>query len=299
MARTTNLQGGRDDNPPPERVSVEVVNSEVIYEGAFTCVRDAGNATAANQGRLNAYDGAAGSVFVGEALPIQDPNVSESDGDYTFDGSVTGNTGADNPPRAAQAITGRTLLSQTVTGASAISDRLKPVFLSDDDTFTLTPQTRPEAVAVVQKWITGTTCDLLLLPLTARCAGSFQVERLYVTVGAIDFTTGTLDSAGDLVTGYTMPYKGMILAVGYHAATAITGSPAAVINAELGGTNVTGGTVTVAATGVNAVGVGTSFATAGHFFSRGDTLDIETDGGTAASAGTAQIFVDVLRLPGT
>lgn len=294
-ALSANISGGRDSIPRPKKTAIEVENSEIVYHGALASVRDLGNGTAANQGRLGAYTGAAGEVLAGVALGIRDPNVSDTSGDYTFDGAVTGDTSADTPPKAGIDIQGQILKSVTVTGASAISDQYRPVFLSSDNDFTLTPQARVDAVGFVARWHTSTTCDVYILPPDvqfARCT----VERIWLSQVAKTLS-GT---SGNLITGYPMPFKGLVLALGYEVSTAITGSSYdTVLNAELGGTNVTGGTIALADAAAGTFAVGSSFATANHVFSRGTVLDIEIAAGTAADAGAAFLFIDVLRLPGS
>ncbi len=294
MARSTNLQGGRDNAPQPKKIAIEVENSEVVYEGAFASLRDLGNATAGNQGRIGAYTGAAGEVFAGVALGIQDPNVSENDGDWTFDGSVTGDTSASIPPKAGLSVEPQVLKKIAVTGASAISDQGRPVYLSDDDTLTLTPPTRMDPIGFVSRWYTSTTCDVYLLPVWVQYACA-RPERLFLSTEPATLT-GT---SGDLATGYPMPFKGLVLGVGYVITTDITGSPDTVLNAELDGTNVTGGTLALATGSAGAYAVASSFATAAHYFSRGSLLDIEISGATGATAGAGSLFIDVIRLPGS
>jgi hypothetical protein len=48
------------------------------------------------------------------------------------------------------------LVRLTVTGASAVTDVGKPVFATDDDTFTLTPG--GSRIGVVARWVSSTTC---------------------------------------------------------------------------------------------------------------------------------------------
>lgn len=50
------------------------------------------------------------------------------------------------------------IIQLTVTGAAAITDAGKPVYATDDDTFTLTPTTDCSFIGVVSKWISSTTC---------------------------------------------------------------------------------------------------------------------------------------------
>lgn len=294
MARSSNLKGGRDNKGDSENYHFKVENSEVAYEGSFLSLRDLGNATAANQGYIGAYTGAAGEVLVGEGLPLRDPIAPATDGDYTFDGSVTGDTSASPPPAIAAILKPIVYVKIAVTGTSSIADVGRLVYLSDDDTLTLTPQTRVDPIGQVIRWHTSTTCDVFKWGFGQR--GSMaHIQRLWVSTEP-KTVTGT---SGDLVTGFPMPFHGLILTVGYVVTTAVTGSAYdTVINAELGGTNITGGTLALADGAAGSYAVGSSFATAAHYFSRGTLLDLEISGTVATDAGAVSLFVDVIQLPG-
>lgn len=294
MALSANIQGGRDSQGRAPRLDFQVENSERVYEGGFNALRDLGNATSGNRGYLGAYTGAAGEIIVGEGLPIREPGVSETDGDWTFDGSVLGDTSAAVPPAQLQRLEAQLYRNIAVTGVTSIADVMRLVYASDDNTLTLTPQTRPDPVGVVMRYRASGFADVWKLSLDAMFACA-RPQRIWLSTEPV-VMTGT---SGNKITGFPMPCKGLILRLGYNVTTEITGSPDTVLNAELGGTNVTGGTVALAAGSVGAYKADGAFATAAHYFSYGTLLDVEISGSTAAGAGEAGLFVDIIPLPGT
>ena len=296
MARTTPIRGGRLKDPNLEAKTFEIENAEECFEGGFGSLRDLGNGTAGNRGRIGAYTGAKGEVFVGEFYEESEPSVPSGFGAAPEDGKTTGDTTATPPPRVKAEWRNAIKLGQVVTGVSSIADLSRLVYAVDDDALTLTPQTRPDAVGVIVRRYTDDTVDVLFFGLSERFAGC-KIQRQWLNPGDVVAVTGT---SGDKITGYPMPCKGLFLTLGYRVIAAITGTPDTVLNAELGGTDITGGTLAIAAASAGAYAVGTSYATAAHYFSRGDLLDIEISG-SAAATGTATVnfFIDILTLPGT
>lgn len=295
-ALSSNIQGGRDAEFEPERVSVEVEDAEVVYKGAFTSVRDKGNATAANQGRIGAYTGAAGEFFIGDYRGIRDPEVPGGFAAAPTD-EVTGDTSGSPAPQASAQISEGIYTNIAIAGVSSQSDVGAPVYLSSDNDLTLTPQTRPDPIGFVTRYRSSGVADFLKFGLDAYY-GAIRPVRIPVSQRNITVTA----SSGNFVTGFPMPCKGILLAVGYEVGTQITdggGAITTVVNAELGGTNVTGGTVALETGAVGAYKVGASFATAGHYFSRGTLLDLEVSGSQGPDAGAVYFFVDILPLSGT
>lgn len=295
MAASSPIRGGLLEDQNLENRTFEIENSEECFEGAFGSIRDLGNGTAANQGRIGAYTAAAGEVFVGEFYEASEPLVPSGFGAAPEDGKTTGDTSATPPPRVLTQWRHAIKKNLTVTGVSAIANLLRLVYASDDNTLTLTVQTRPDPVGVIVGRHADDTVDVLFFGLSEKFAAC-RVERLWLNPGTEATLTGT---SGDKVTGYPMPCKGLFLTIGYVITTDITGSPDTVLNGELGGTDITGGTLALATGSAGAYNVGTSYATAAHYFSRGTLLDIEISGSTAASAGAGSLFVDILTLPGT
>lgn len=74
---------------------------------------------------------------------------------------VTGDTSA--TPNDVEIVTGPLILnSYAVTGASAVTNQGTLVYATDDQTLTLTPTANTKAVGEVVKWLTGTSCDVLI-----------------------------------------------------------------------------------------------------------------------------------------
>ncbi len=117
--------------------SFVVENAEVIYKHAFVCI-DAG-------GYLDSMDDVAGSRFVGLALEKK-----------------TGDTSAAPPVECRVECGGVLLHDVTVATASAVTDNNSPVYASDDATLTLAAATNAQPVGYVDRWISGTTCDVQL-----------------------------------------------------------------------------------------------------------------------------------------
>jgi len=297
-ARSTNTKN-RAHHADLSKTFVEVENTETIWGSAFTALKMPNNATTANRGRLGAYTGAVGELAMGEYTGQQEPAIGAAFASAPLEEAI-GNTGATEPPKASVYVGGRFYSKATVTDVTAITDQGKPVFLTDDDLPTLTAGTRIEPVGWLIKRHADNTADWYFFGPNARMAG-MSVERLPLTAAPISLLTGVMDVAGNVLTGYPMPCSGIIVGLGYQPTVASTGAGGAIVNAELDGTNVTAGSVTVGVTAANAVVLYTAAATAGHYFSRGALLDLESDGGVAATGAgaAAHFFVDVIKLPGS
>lgn len=292
-ALSANIEGGRDSKPSPEKFGVEVENAETIYQGALVGVNDFGNATSADRGLAAAYQNEAGQVAFGFFDGIKSPSIGSGYAEAPTVEAV-GNTSATPNVKVSTYIKGEILSSLAVAGVSSVADRFRLVYASSDNDFTLTPTARPDPIGFVTAYVSSGVADVYRFGIGEYMAASRPVR---IPVSARNITaTGT---SGNLVTGFPMPCKGLLLAVGYEVGTNITGTPDTVINAEINGTNVTGGTVALAAAAVGAYNVGTTFATAGHYFSRGALLDLEISGSTGASAGAVYLFVDIMPLSGS
>ena len=98
----------------------------------------------------------------------------------------------------------------SVTGASAVTDNGKPIYASDDNVLTLTPNTA-DPVGEVVKWISGTLCWVRLIPsgTNRTSAGATDVSlgdnlaaAYVVKEGSTSYLTFvTTDSAESLAVG--------------------------------------------------------------------------------------------------
>lgn len=134
---------------PSTQTSFEVKNASVIWQGAL-CMFDT------TSGRLRPYDGTISAVLAGWATgePVQ----------VGVNGKITGDASAPagmTALRAAVAVGGDfTIRSAAVTGASAETDQGKPVYATDDGTFTLTdPTTHRVVVGYVTHYVSSGVCD--------------------------------------------------------------------------------------------------------------------------------------------
>lgn len=68
----------------------------------------------------------------------------------------------------------------SVTGASAVTDRGKPVYATDDDTFTLT--SGGTMIGRVSRWVTGTTCYVVFQAADVSVGEPVQTKSLHIPV---------------------------------------------------------------------------------------------------------------------
>lgn len=124
------------------RVEVPIKNGVVLTVGAFVAI----DKTIA---RLDFMEDNANLVPAGIL-------VGQAQGDNTnLIGDVAGSV-------SAIARGGIVLEKVSVIGVSAVTDRLKLVYATDGQTLTLTPAVNAEAVGYIDKWISGTVCDVYL-----------------------------------------------------------------------------------------------------------------------------------------
>ena len=283
-ASEPNTQVGK---PDPSGFSAQIANAATLYHGRFAGIR--GQTHATSQGDVAPYEDEAGMIFAGLA---QNPGGLSED---------VGDTSATVPPRVQLDLTPRILSRVTVTGAAAITDTLKPVYATDDETLTLTrPADDAEVVGVITRWHTSTTCDVLLLGLPLQIAlGMAGGNRELFEIVTMPFASM---ADGDLVTSLPMPFHGRIISLHALVAEACTGTSGSIlVNAEIGTTNVTAGVITVSTAAGGTVGTildGTA-VTAENVFHEGDLLSLE--GASAAGTrtlGSLRIYALVERLPG-
>ena len=149
------LSANKDLNVRVETSATMIVKtSSVLYVGAFVTFDT-------TSGALKPYAGAIGDRAAGWMLG-QVPAVVGS-------GVITGNSSATPPVLAAVAFGGDfTLENWPITGASAETDSGKPVYATDDGTYTLTdPTTHRFAVGYVGRYRSTGFADLV----TSRMLG--------------------------------------------------------------------------------------------------------------------------------
>jgi len=147
-----------------------VIASDILYEGA-----------------------AAGSVLAsGHVRPLVALDA--------FAGFV--NQQIDNSTGAAAARTARLrrigVAKLTVTGVASAADIGKPVYATDDDTFTLSPS-GGTLIGWVQRWVTSTTCHVFFVAEQLRQGGK-AASRIPVVVKTADYTITAADFGKVFVT---------------------------------------------------------------------------------------------------
>lgn len=271
-----------------------VVNAAKIYARAKAAGITFSHATAANRGQVTNFSKSAGEILLGPASPHFEP---EAGGSAV---SVTGDTSVDVPPTAGIVGTD-TYVSEnlTVDGVADDNDAFKPVYLTDEYTFTLTRPAAPVQVCgMVLKALGTDKADVLmygleLLIALAMSGGGSQV----VFLGSIDAAQA---ASGDVRVGIPAPFHGRIVSIYAMIGTLIAsgGAGSVTYNLEINTVNVTGGVVTIADS--DAVGVkkaGTAI-TALNVVSEGDLIDVEAVVGVANTGGRFDLFAVIEPLPG-
>lgn len=268
-----------------------VTSGVKIYQGALVALEF-------GTGTIDNLNDEPGHVYIGRAQPSA--------------ASVTGDGSSVTCPVL---LDGAQLLpSATVTGASAATDNLEPVYATDEDTLTLSrPADDAAVVGVVLRHVSGTSCDVLMFDiLSSVILGLAGGNKRREFLGSIHTTQLESSAAATLITGITMPAHGRF--VGFEAqicgfdAGYTAGSQ--VINLEIGGTNVSGSSLTINKDDMDALSataalVATSaISDSTNEFHEGDLVDIELQAAAAAIAPggiditTINLFAYVEYLPG-
>ncbi|MBF0270325.1 MAG: hypothetical protein HQL44_17225 [Alphaproteobacteria bacterium] len=233
--------------------SLPVIASDIIYEGA--AVGDNGSGYARPL--------VAGDPFRGFAESRAD-NASGSAGDVRV------------------RVMDKGKIELSISGL-AITDVGRPVFASDDATFTLVAATN----TYIGKVIRYVSSGVGVVAFDASEGPRFTHMDVPVTLANV--------ADGDLITTVTPGFHGWVEKMEFIVTSPVTtGSKASTLNLEVGTTNATGGTL--ALTSANCTPLGKVVAqaadfTAGNSFTASDTLSIE-----AASTTTFVEGAGVLRL---
>lgn len=263
----------------------EVVDGAAIFEGGYLALVGPGDAVAARRGRVEPWSAADHQIPLGRAL-----------------GTVTGNVAASPVPAVAVDLGagGEILERVTVVGLASRADVGTPVYMTDDDTFTLTkPATNSATRGLVVGYSgSGSVGDVYLhapLGLAAAPSGAELLPLGHYELAAFPAGAGPADVRAN----YPAPYHLEILSVHASVTTAPTGGGGtAAINLEIDAVNVTGGVVTVATGDVLGVRKNGTAVTAARRAHEGDAIDVEVTAVTAFTAGAIDLYALVRRLPG-
>jgi len=259
----------------------DIANSVTMYQNAFVAL--VGPDAASLNGYLRGYTGADGEIPLGGLASFSlggDTEVGDTSETPTIPEAYTG--------------LGAYVIRQNVTGASAITDRGKVVYISDDTVLTLTRPTKGIPFGMVLDWRSSTECDVLIFPLWTLI--SIMLGGCGQTVLHLGHYECAAIADGDIRTAFPAPFHGKILSTFAHITTAPTGSGGTTaLNVEIGGTNITGGVVTVA-TGdaVAAKKAGTAVTADGaEEFHEGDSIDIEASSTVSMTAGAFDLYAEI------
>lgn len=182
-----------------------------------------------------------------------------------------------------------------VTGASAITDVGKPVYCGTDNAesdLTLTPTVNVGAIGRILNWYSSTTCDVVL-----RTPEEYMASAGAPVLWSVHLNLATI-ADGDVVTAFTPGFSGRIESIDFITGTPVTtAAKATTLNAEIGTTNLTGGTVALtsaACTPLGAIVAGAAITAANHFGST-DTISIEASSTTAFVEGDGMLVVTMYR----
>lgn len=225
--------------------------------------------------------------------------IGQSNGDNT---SLTGDGTV-----AAVTRGGILMKSVAVTGASAATDFMKPVYCTDGQTLTLTQPSAGVACGRIAKWISSTTCDVYLYdPIEAseRNRGAKKYKS-FGTYG-LDAFSGT--SAQTCHTETSLEhYKIISLHALPRAFDAGVIAGAQTFNLAIGGTDTAGGVLTLGYASFDATGdmgtvIDATAITAANEVHMGDTVILEMaafgTGFTANQSASVEIYAVIEEIPG-
>lgn len=264
---------------------VQVANTAVVFGGGYTAVGSRDHATAASRGRAFPWSSAAGQIPLGfSATKV----TGATDGSDTSDAW---------PEVTVEPLTPTISRKVTVTGVSARANIGRWVYLSDDNSPTLTRDTADVPLGIVVGWYSSTSCDVLWLGFAElavlAAAGSAKMQRV-ATVSAIV-------SASGVVGAWTAPHKGRILSVDGTVLEVLAGADASLsYGIKIGGVAIGGGAVAaVLADVLGDIKAGTAVTDDGtNVFHEGDAITVFCTKTTTSTAGLVEIRVTYLLEPG-
>jgi len=183
--------------------------------------------------------------------------------------------------------------SMTVTGVSSAADKGKLVWATDNNTFTLTRQDAGLPIGIVKEWVSSTTCHVQIFSYEGSHLFAYMGTEKYVHhlasvpssalegTSAIDLSTQTMYGHGKITDFYCV--------VNSKDSGAVAG--AQVFNLEIGGTDVTGGALTLDKDDTQGAAVAATAITAANEFHDGDVLQLEMQAsGTGFTADKLSMF---------
>lgn len=206
---------------------------------------------------------------------------------------------------------GKIIQRWAVTGASGLSDNGKPVYATDGQTLTLTPPTAGLPFGFIVKWISSTLCDVYFYSfaeslkqlLSGKYTNTETMELGTYPSNALQGTAAV--TLRQWTSSAHYQFVSLHAQCVAHDDGVAAGSQA--INLDIGGTNVTGGVLTIAATDVDAAGdmgavIDATAITAENEVHTGDTVKLEMaasgTGFTADKCAAIAVYAIIKKLPG-
>ena len=185
-----------------------------------------------------------------------------------------------------------------VTGASAETDRTKKVWVTDNQTLTLTAPSAGTPIGTVKKYLSGTTC-LIQGYTYEQAIGNFinGGSAKIINLGTLDSRVFEGTSALTLINSLPLPGKGSIVGfrhtVLFKDPGVLAGSQTFTI--EINGTPVTGGSL-VWDFNVAQGAITTATITAANVYDAGDTLNFKmaASGSAATADEDTQVMFEVI-----
>lgn len=264
-------------------IGPQVVNTSVLYAGAYQCINSRDHGTAASIGRVQPYTSTANQIPAG----------------FQRAENKTGDTSASPIPRSNLWIGPVIVKSLAITGlAGTFADVGRVFYATADDTFTLTRTDPDLPLGIITDFSTSSVA-------TARFFSAAELAILAMAgAGQATWLLGVVSglcATGNAATGIVMPCHGRFTAdygivIEPQTDADVTGT----FNLEIGAVDVTGGAIIFATASLIGAKVAGSSITALNVFHAGDLVDIECTEGTAGTAadGYMAIYATVLMEPG-
>jgi len=260
---------------PFTKFAVRVINGDIVYAGAYVMAGNRDHGTAGSRGL-----GIPAAPSVNGTLPLG-----------FADQQITGDTSAAVPPEASINIEGKVVRGLTITDdAGDISDTFRTVYVTDDQTFTLTRPSEPAIpVGFTVRFLAADTFDVYFfsmgeLAVLMLAGGNLRTWYL----GSIEAS----GASGDALTGIVSPFAGRITSVYGIVEEAIADADADYdINLEIDGTNVTGGVIEWVTADVIADKKAGTAITAANVLHIGSLVDVEKVQNTAGTVGDGRMGI--------
>lgn len=267
-----------------DTIGPQVVNAAVLFPGAYQCINNRDHGTAASVGRAAPYTSSANQTPAG----FQRANTA------------TGDTAATPIPRANLWVGPVIVKSLAVTGlAGTFADTGRLIYATADDTFTFTRTDPDIAIGIVTDFQTSALATVRffsyaeLAILAMAGGGKAACPIALISAGSV---------TGNIVTSWLAPCHGTITEVSGQVSIEATDADVNLsVNLEIGGTNVTGGVVTIAFDSAIGVKLAGTAVTAANVFHAGDAIDVEVvanTAGTLTDPGLTTIWMVYLMEPG-